>query len=58
LLGEPFAVGLGVGVTAGALQAVFDPNPKVDAVGVTLPVITTRYRMHPPSSAQLPEAAQ
>jgi hypothetical protein len=35
-------LGLGVGVAAGALQAVFEVNPIVDAVGATLPVITTR----------------
>jgi hypothetical protein len=35
-------LGLGVGVTAGALQAVFEISPIVDAVGGTLPVITTR----------------
>jgi hypothetical protein len=45
-------------VTTGALQGAFDARPKVEAVGVTLPVITTRYRVHPPSSAQVPDAAQ
>jgi len=53
-----FGLGLAVGVAAGALQAVFDANPTVDAVGATLPVITTRYRKHPPSICQLFEAAQ
>ena len=51
-------VGLGVGVTAGALHAVFDPSPKVEAVGGTLPVITTRYRLHPPNKAHVAEGAQ
>jgi hypothetical protein len=58
LVGVVFALGLGVGVTAGALHGTFDANPKVDAVGVTLPVITTRYRLQPPSSAHDPDAAQ
>ena len=49
---------IGVAVAAGALHAVFDASPMVDAVGATLPVITTRYRMHPPSSCQLTDAAQ
>jgi len=57
-VGDGFAVEPGVGVAAGALQGAFDANPKVEAVGVMLPVITTRYRLHPPSSAQVPEAAQ
>jgi len=58
LLGDTLAVGVEVGVTAAARQGAFEPNPKVEAVGVTLPVITTRYRVHPPSSAQVSDAVQ
>jgi hypothetical protein len=42
LLGEAEAEGWAVAVAAGALQAVLDASPNVDAAGGMLPVITTR----------------
>src|SRR3977135_4139469 len=54
-LGEVVALGDGEG---SALHSVLDARPNVDGVGGTLPVTTTRYRKHPPSSSQLADGAQ
>ena len=39
-------------------QGVLDSSPNVEATGATLPVITTRYLMQPPVSAQVSDAVQ
>jgi hypothetical protein len=41
-----------------AEHSVFEGRPNVEATGATLPVMTTRYREQPPSSAQVSDAAQ
>src|SRR5712672_300321 len=54
-VGEGVAFGLGLGT---ALHSALDASPNVDGAGGTLPVTTTRYRKHPPSSSQLADGAQ